>query len=307
VPQWTPDSKKVLIKALPKELTIEDAANMVVAAPQKSPATESVSSVLVYASSAMTNEKDAAHASAHKPPFNITLNRYLSDLTFLDVTTGEVQRLAIRCNPVAYFLSPDGKNAAFSNLKGFEWDSQVTLYDIIVVSAADARQRVIASNVKMSYGRNVSWSPDGESVCYITSGPLAKGDCYVVSVATGESRNLTEPPHPNFGVNHYSQPLWDAAGQHIYTIGKNNLWVVPVTSGKPTQLTRALNRDVLEIVAPNRNGRFWSPDNGKSAYVCTRDNKSKRRSKPSTIPPLKSSSARNRILISVLSGSRFSR
>ncbi len=270
VPQWTPDSKLVLVKLLPAGLTILDGADLLIAKPKRSTAASNRSSVVVFSASPGDQPTPA------NPPFNLARNRYFSDLALIDVRTGSTRRIAPNSYPVAYFLSPDGKQVAYSNLKAFEWETQVTLYDVIVTSTAGRQKpRVISANVKMAYGRGVSWSPDSTQLCYVTSGPTAKGDIYVARVANGETRPLTPDPHPNFGANHYSQPLWDPSGHRVYSVADRNLWTIPVAGGASIPVTRNPGVDTLEIVAPNGKGLFWSPDSGVSAIVSTRDNESK--------------------------------
>lgn len=278
VPQWTPDSQRVLVKLLPEDLTIEDAADLLVALPKRSSAANQGASdkVVVYSSTAKTEGNSQAQAQASALRMATVLNSYLSDLALIDISNGQVQRLVRRQSIASYFLSPDGSQVAFTNLKSLETQrAQQWLYDLFIVSTADAQIRLLAANVRLNYGTSISWSPDGRWIGYFTSGQLAKGDFYVIEAKGGGPRHLTTGTHPNFGANSYRQPLWNRAGDKVYGIAESNLWEIPITGGHARQVSRELDREVIGIVAPRGEGRIWSPDEGRSACVMTRDNGTK--------------------------------
>jgi len=274
VPEWTPDSKRVLSKILPEGLSIEDAADLLVASQKKAiTANETLrSTVRVYRFSPNDGDEEKRKASIQA---EIDLDRYLCDLALINIDNGNVQRIARRFKPTGYFISPDGSHIAFANVKGLETlNSFQTLHDIIIVSVTEGSSRVISQNVKMTFGTSISWSPDSKSLAYLTSGPIARGDCYVVEVGKGEPRNLTEAAHPNFGGD-FRRPLWDYAGNKIYCLGDNNIWAVAVPYGGAEQITRDMDREVVEIVAPNGKGTLWSPGKGENVYLATRNRKTK--------------------------------
>jgi dipeptidyl aminopeptidase/acylaminoacyl peptidase len=273
VPQWTPDSKKVLIKVLPEGLSLEEAAKLLINTPRQdvpSAIGNNTSTVMVFNSFPKARTKEMSEA----PPSSTSVwSRYLADLALIDTTSGSVQRLVRQCKAATYYLSPDGANIAFTDYRGFEsLTSQQTIVDIIVLPTSGSESRVLVRNARMSYGRNISWSPNSQSISYVTSGPLAKGDCFLVPLDTGKPRNLTEGIHPSFG-DDYRQPLWDASGQTIYCVGERNLWAIPVFAGKPKQVTKGLEKDVREIVAPSGKGRVRLGEGEQSIYVSTRDSK----------------------------------
>ena len=274
-PQWTPDSKSLIVKVLPEGFTIENTSSMFLAPttpPASAPAPKK-SSVIVYPSEAGSNEQAAARLQS-------LVTRSLADLVLIDVASDGTKTLARGSATTAYFVSPDGSHVAYTNIKGKRSvDPQEALRDIAIVSLSNASPRVIVSNVRLAAGRELSWSPDGKFLSYITTSELASeprttGNCYIVSIDGGEPRNLTNGRYPEFGDNSFNQPLWSADGKTIYTVGDGNLWSIPVNAGKPSQVTKELGRDVLEIVASLGKGRIWSPD-GHSAYICVRNRETK--------------------------------
>ena len=266
LPLWTPDGAKILVKILPEGLNLDDAASLLAAAPRQLEKNKSevTATVTVYGLPASKSQTIAT-------PIDTIRNRYLCDLALINVKDGTIQRLVRRYNPNAYTLSPDGHYVAFANFIGTE--SLNSRYDVIVVPVAESVPQVVASRVMMEYGCTLSWSPDSKSLAYVTSGILAKGDCYIVQVNRGAPRNITEGTHPVFNPNQFSRVLWDNEGRRIYLIGGGDLWSVSLDSEKLTQITKGFGRDILGIVAAN--GIARSTDGGKSIYIGTRSRKTK--------------------------------
>ena len=271
VPQWTPDGRKILVKLLPEDLTLETAADLLVPVSRN---TGDVSSkIVVYTSS--DNASRAARKNEESSKEQVGMD-HLSDLALIDISTSEIRRIVRRHKVGSYFLSPDGLNVAFMDFKGVEAQSSPQyIFDIASASATEEKLRPIAQNVRMHYGTAASWSPDGKFFAYLTSGQLAKGDIFIVDPNTAETRNVTPGVHKNFGSNYYRPPVWNKAGDKIYCIADGDLWEIPTSTGEPRQITHCLNREIIGIIAPHGKGRkMWSSDEG-SAVVVTRNNETK--------------------------------
>ena len=266
VPKWMPDNKRVLVKVLPEGLTIEQAANLFV--PHEPQSTSDPVRVAVYPLRANSSTNDEKDSSAEK------LEADFTDLALVDTVTGVAQRMVRRSMIAGYSISPDGENFVFSTLNGRDFPRQQTC-NFSVVSIRTETHRLLVSNVSIAWGRSMSWSPDGKLIAYITHGPQAKGDCYVVGVSGGEARNLTDGPHPTFG-DDYRLPLWDESGKNIYAVGGENLWAISVDKGELKQVTKGLPGDVRDVVAGSKAGQILTSENHKLAYVITTNNKTKR-------------------------------
>lgn len=260
VVRWTPDSRKTLCKVLPEGMTLEESLSLIMGPRKVNNKKEGAqSSVLVYRSSQAIGCKNGVKEHIE---VDIT-NLYLSDLALIDVSTGQVERIVRRLKILGYWLSPNGSNVALVTLKD-------DVNDIVVASLSDGHVRVVAPNLQPSRKFALSWSPDGRLISYTVG-----GDCFVVNVAEGKPRKLTDGAHPNFD-HVYRPPLWDATGQNLYFIASDTLWRVTVPDGTTVAVTRIPNRQLLEIASPAGTGRFWSPDDGKSLYLITRDDETKR-------------------------------
>ncbi len=72
--------------------------------------------------------------------------------------------------PLGYRLSPDGAYVVFSNTKGIELNTQQALFDLMLLKLSTGETRVLAADVKQSYGVAWGWSPDSKSIVYTTPG-----------------------------------------------------------------------------------------------------------------------------------------
>lgn len=259
--RWSADSKRVVLKALPEEMTVEQAADLVTQ-PKAPPPRRPGSTVTLYEGSAPTG---VTGATGERGPY------YLADIAVADVPSGSVHRVARRVHAVGYWISPDGQQVAYTDHLGLGVaNTQQNAYELTIASVADGARRVLASNVFMDYGVSVSWSPDGASIAYTTAGQMTRvGELHVVPIAGGDARRISLGQHPSLGQS-YLAPLWDAKGQHIYLPAAGALWRSRVADGSTVQVARIPERAITHVVSKGNNaGRLFSPD-GRSAFVTTR-------------------------------------
>lgn len=277
VVRWTPDSKKILVKVLPADLTIQEANEGTLGGPlsrQKS-AGSLDSTVTVYSSGASATPAKPARNSSAMAPQDIS-NVFLSDLALIDITNGAVRRIAHKTKVRWYSVSPQGLDLAYAAYKGFKDDNtRQSVYDLVVVSLADFRARVVAPNIRLfEWGTAISWSPDGKLLAYTEDGPQATGECYIVPISGDAPRKATAMPHPRFD-GHYRPPLWDRTGKSLYFFASNSLWKISVVDGTTSEVSKIPNRRLIDVISPIGEGRFWSPDGGRSMYVSTRNDDTK--------------------------------
>ncbi len=270
---WTPDSKKIVAKVIPAGMTVETVATLIEGDSARSDRqTNSNDLTLTLYKSAIAsqpNENVALSRDGNRP--GDSSNVFLADLTLINIADGGTKRLARERKAIGIWLSPDGSNLAFTSVSRTNaGDSDISLFDLSVISLTNSHIRTVASRIPTTVARSVSWSPDGTSLSYITS----KGDCFLVPISGGVSRNLTQSSHPSFDTL-YRAPVWDSVGRTIYLLTRSSLWSVSVADGKLVELTKIPNKVLLEIVSPAGGGRFWSSDNGRSMYLLTRDEETK--------------------------------
>jgi len=152
-PNWTPDSKKILVKVFPDEAMFERLVAEQVADPPKS--TEALPQIYHSAAdpkraeTSLTLRTDALTAE-EVPDFK-------GDLALIDVSDGTLTTVAKGYVPAGYRLSPDGKKVAFLNAKGAS--KAGAAFDLVVVSLLSNKSTVVAQNLNQgSLGDRLTWS-----------------------------------------------------------------------------------------------------------------------------------------------------
>jgi Tol biopolymer transport system component len=133
-------------------------------------------------------------------------------------------------------------------------------------------QRLTESNVEHA---QPVWSPDGEQIAYTLEGrpALIQFDIFVLDLATGDHRNITEGQNTGFGG---TSPSWSPDGEHILyrdsLTDAFNIAALPygdLVAQIPTNFTAAAptwspDGDLLTYAAPQSN---FSPTVNDTIYV----------------------------------------
>jgi Tol biopolymer transport system component len=115
---------------------------------------------------------------------------------------------------------------------------------------ANGANPVQISDLK-SVARHPRWSPSGRHIAFRAAAPgPSHEDIYVVDVATGVSRRVTQE------ASNDQWPTWSADGEWIYFMsdrsGAREIWKVPVGGGRAAQVTTGGGLKAWE----SRDGRF---------------------------------------------------
>lgn len=277
VPQWTTDSRKLVVKVLPEGVTVADVAAML-----SSPAATTTqnqfdkgsgSTVVLYSARATKTESERERERVRQ---NQHLEAYAVDIAVVDVSAGSTRRVARRILADSWWISPDGTKIAVMMVRGRESHRDSTdLWDLNVISLADGTQKTLASNIATDVLIPVSWSPDAKMLAYVTKGPKIPNDCWVVSISGGEPRNITPGEQPVFeGTFLYRGPLWDSTGENVYLLSKSSLWRANVASQSVKALTTFNNRTLRDVISADGK-TIWSSTAGFAAAI-TRDERTKR-------------------------------
>jgi len=258
VPEWSPDSRKVLVKLLPKGLSIKEAE---------------------YLAHSPRMERDGVTASRLGPTVEIYrpsdnqqspwIKAELSDLGLIDVANGEVTRVATRVNPVWYGIAPAADYVAYATINSLMNGNDLqNLFDLIVLLPDGSEVKVATDIQERGPSMAISWSPNGEWLSYTDSA----GDCYVASVTGQLARKVTQSPHPSFR----DVPIWDSASKNLFFIVEaRELWRVSMTNGGTKRLGDIPGHLLLQVVGPRPRGRFWSPDGERTLMIATLDDDTK--------------------------------
>jgi dipeptidyl aminopeptidase/acylaminoacyl peptidase len=274
IPRWTPDSRRLVIRVLPKGMTISD-AEALLNNPETDNQTATDTNKEPGSTVVLLKSKAANRAQNQKEVVSNNPLAYAADLAVVDLGTNQTEYIASRVVTDNYCLSPDGTNVAILNFKRRESNSNLqSLFDLLVVSLADGRARTLVKDFGSDILIPVSWSPDGKYLAYRTSGPTAKSNCWVVPLAGGEPRNVTPDPHPTFdSTSAYSGPLWDAAGESIYLLSSTSLWRASIAKRHAEQISSIPGRTLRHIVS--HNGRTIWTRKPNTIVVITRDSRTR--------------------------------
>jgi dipeptidyl aminopeptidase/acylaminoacyl peptidase len=272
-PRWTPDGTRIIVK-LKSETTPEQKGS-------GTNASRDEATVRIFRSISKAPDQTEATLVPRSP------YRSLADIGVVTVATGEVRRLAREFRPSGLIVSPDGTAAAVMDFWGHESvRARQSLYDLHLLPLDGNPPRCLAERIRYrgGLGDPFSWSPDGRYIAYVTAGPTAKGDLFIVSTVDGSQRNLTSPTsritclvtgqaieHTSvkLGNERSEPPLWSSDSQHLFCVAGSHLWQVSVEDGSVLKLTGGLGRSVVRSVHRSGEYTLWSPDDGKSVYVQT--------------------------------------
>jgi dipeptidyl aminopeptidase/acylaminoacyl peptidase len=267
--QWLPGTTKLLLMTASQNPALPDREGDKPSNPTEQGTKTAGSTVAVY-------ESIQSAGSPAADPWKLKDSYPLRNMVLFDITTGKAQ-LVGKEHPIAQtFLSPDGSFVAFTSPTHFEKPgSQQTLFDIGLVRIKDGQERVLAHDVRLYLsGGDLSWSLDSLSLVYQTGGMEGNGDCHVIDLQTGSSRNITRFSQTP-GYYPRGAPLWDPRGREIYWITDGAIWKANVADGKAEQTTK-LTDDRFGYLVPQRENLLYSPDRGKSALAMARNGETKK-------------------------------
>lgn len=175
VVRWTPDSLRVLCKILPEGMTLAQAAMLIPVSGPRVPLKDgNEPSVLVLSSPTKSTPREEPIGKQPELGGVGFANTSLADLAIIDVENDTLRRIVRGVKPRWFSFSPNELFVAFTTIQGWESNSQQPVFGLQVYSMADDRSWIVGPNIRGSYGINVSWSPDGRRLSYLTSVPAGK-------------------------------------------------------------------------------------------------------------------------------------
>jgi dipeptidyl aminopeptidase/acylaminoacyl peptidase len=267
--EWTPDSRNILVPAVPEGMSARSYAERLASSRPASP-TEfdnkaPGSNVVVYQSGEMASGK----LTTASDPWNLDI--YLRDLFSVNVKTGSATALVLGQRIATFRISPDGSRVAYTFPERFEKPgSQQILFNLEVERLSSRREHLLAPAVRLEYdGAQFSWSPDSLYISYVTGGPDEKiRDCYVADADGANVRDVSDlsPVPPQMS----SAPLWDARSEHLYFVRDGALWTSSLDRSKASKVACVPKRSIVRMLRWN-DDRLWTVDDGESTVVLTHD------------------------------------
>lgn len=256
VPQWTPDSRAVVLKLKSVDTT------------SQKPSTHPVpgGSYPVVSVFSFDPTTDSAEE------WSITsLDWLLGDLACFDVTSKEVQLLASNWGFSGCSVSPDGQAVAIlkkTNL-GADNGQLCIFHDLVVVPLDGSPSLTLATQIPQSAGISLSWSPDSQFLAYTTLGsaPGKTGQLFVVPANKSvEPMQLSGEGTPDLA-HPYESPRWSLDGKHIYCLTSSGIWITTIDGSSKRSLPLNLNHQVRYWVQRPLKDSVLLPDNSVQFVV----------------------------------------
>ncbi len=286
-PAWSADGKTVLCKVMPEGMTLEDVLKLTPGFTGSAPAPANVElkgpSVHVYSSHPGENQPKAPVAVQKGDDLEAVAYfdaLYLSDLARIEVSTGKVTRVSKRIRPMWYAYSPDETSIAILNMEGIVPRTQQIAYTVRVYGVREQATRTVAKGFfdANNLTTRVTWSPDGTRLAYSDTGKTAERACYVVDLKTGEKVKVSARiPASSLDLS-WGPPLWDKTGKWIYLLddAAGKLWEVAADGQHTREVANLPGVAIKDLATAEAAGTYWSPDDGKTMYIRTHNDSSKK-------------------------------
>lgn len=289
LPCWSPDGEHLLVKILPEGKTLAEMNELARRRPARSDAAGEKTPAVTVQRVTPTNVKPSTTTPVNKDseitaiPAKPTqdISRYLVDLAIINVETGLVQRLVKNVAVRFFKFSPDGRHISYSVFKGGEPNSQQSIFDIVTTEVANGTTKSLATNIRLAYGIEWSYSPDGQYLAYTPSGPIArvavtkgisKEQMIILSTVNGEVTSISHKGAQIFdpGDGEYA-PIWDESGRYLFGLGKGAVWRVDREKETVTNLVEVPGWHISHIVARSLKHTLWYSDQKKTSWALARD------------------------------------
>ena len=285
-PAWSADGKTIVCKLIPEGMTLEDLVKLgpgyPSALPKTKPTDTKAVSVQVYTNRAKSDQPvvKKAEASGELEYTQFLDSVYLSDLARIDLKTGAVIRILKRVRPMWFAYSPDELSLAFLNMDGIVARTQQLAYSITVYAFKEKSTRTLAKGFfdANNLTTRVSWSPDGSRLAYSDTGKTAERACYVVDVKSGSKVKVsTQIPSTSVDFS-WGPPLWDRSGTRLYLLDRfaGRLWEVSADGAQTREVAKLPGLLIKDMATAEGAAIYWSPDNGKTAYIRAHDDNTKK-------------------------------
>lgn len=279
-PQWTPDSRHVVVKLMKEQKKIGRSADQ----GENSQGT-------------VSNAKDTTLTLYQSPKPTLSdkgkeavqiAGLYPGSLALVDVVSGEVRQILKETNSTVFRLSPNGKHLAWleSTTDSLAGRSQ-PFYALNVLTLETGKQRVLATRVLQHFNGALSWSPDSRQLAYTSLNPETEkkssdivspkgsissgGDLYIANLS-GKAEKISGAPDNCFSTD-YLPPLWGDDGKFVYVISEDHqLWKASVKRQTAVQLTTDGNLEKGVMLSTPDGYRVGSADR-KYLYVTYRNRK----------------------------------
>jgi hypothetical protein len=147
------------------------------------------------------------------------------DLALVDVSSGEVRRLAQGWHFNSFRIAPDGHAVALLRTIRDPEDPLCNCFDLVTVAMEDGTVRQLAPRVQEPYGCCFNWSPDSRQIAFVH---IEEGRPRELLVVPGdgseEPRSLSGEEDLGLHLEEYYQaPRWSPDSRTVYCLWRG-IW-----------------------------------------------------------------------------------
>lgn len=302
-PAWSSDGKQIVLKVLEEGSSLSD-ANQAVArsfgrAPSRFPEVEDgEASVIVRrvdppepeartaSSDLEALDEPADDPTVQKPPVG-DMNRRRVDLAVVNVASNRAKRVVHGEAVGFYAFSPDASRIAYSVIKGVEPATQQPNYDLRLLDLGTGEARVVGENLRLGYGIEWSWSPDGRHLAYIPTGQMARRAAaagsaeriVLIRIADGGVINLGKAETPSLDPGDGElPPYWSADGTRLFALAEGEVWTADLESREVRKLAGLDGWRIRALIVDRPTAQVWSGSRKGWLWAVARDTTSQRSS-----------------------------
>ena len=276
-PQWTPDSRMIVMPALPRGTALPEAK--VASADDADQRSDRATVTVLRANPAYpyggggTSGQQTSGTGALR-----------ADLVLVDIATGGVTTLAADYWPLELRISPDGKWLAFTSehapvLKP-RW---MVPYDVVMVSlgSSPGGPRTIATNVAVTnYSEGLFWSPTNATLLYSVTDTAGRDRYYATAPDNWQPREVATAAMPRPATDRLSPAgrtfWWDENGRAFYMMRSHDIVAASMPDGVVrAQLSLPPGCSPLALLGKH-SGKLAHTDGGRTLLVAFREDSTKR-------------------------------
>ena len=225
VPQWTPDGHRIIVSLIPNAHISTKSPDIIV--------------------QSYTPEQPAS--GQHRPFFEEPDTGQCVGV--VEISSGIVTELTSDLNFTISRMAPDGQAVALLNKIEYPVDQPHFIADVNIVPLDSREPYVVARKVPVnSHACRLSWSPDCQTISYVTGGKWGDPQHLYFAPADG-STEPTMVTEFTSSLGNFQMPWWTEDGTRLIWLQKGCLYHLSIEDGKNRRLLRDSTGNHLRINA----------------------------------------------------------
>ena len=225
VPQWTPDGRRIIVPLIPKV-----------------PGSTISTDVIVHSYTPGGPASDQHSPLVDQPVFATCVG-------VLEVESGIVTELASVLGRGALRMAPDGRALASLNVIASPVDRPHDIADVNIVPFDGREPYTVARNVPVNtYACRFSWSPDCQTISYISGGKWGDPQ-HLHCVPADGSTEPTMMTEITSSLGNFQIPWWTDDGTRLIWLQDGFLFHLSIMEGRSRKLSRDSTGNHLRINA----------------------------------------------------------